>query len=46
MLALILFYLNKEPQTFTEIARYWRYIEQLEKLQILGMPTIPLKFNR
>jgi hypothetical protein len=45
MLALILFYFKKEPKTLTEIAKYWKYIEQLEKLQVLDMPTIPLKFN-
>jgi len=45
MLALILFYFKKEPTELDDIAKYWKYIEVLEKDQILGIPTIPLKFE-
>lgn len=45
MVGLILFYFKIEPKTFEDIAKYWKYIEKLEKNQLLGMPTIPLKFE-
>lgn len=45
MLALILFYFKKEPTTMEGIAKYWRYIEKMEKAQLLEVPTIPLKFE-
>jgi len=45
MLALILFYFKKEPDTLNDFAKYWKYIELLEKDQVLPMAQVPLKFG-
>ena len=43
--ALILFYLNKEPINFDETAKYWKYIEVLDKLHLLPVAQVPLELK-
>lgn len=41
MRALILFYFSKEINNATDLAKYWMYIEELMRLQVLPMATNP-----
>lgn len=45
MLALILFYFKIEPLNIQELAKYWLYIETLEKIDILPIAQVPLAFK-
>jgi len=45
MLALTLFYFHREPKDFDELAKYWKYIEILERDKLLPTPNIPLEFK-
>lgn len=45
MIGLILFYFKQEPKNFDDVAKYWYYIEKLEKSKLLPTPTIPLELK-
>ena len=40
-----MFYLKKEPNSFKEFAKYWSYIEELEKVHILPIAEVPLSLK-
>ncbi len=45
MRALILFYFKKEVDNSNDLAKYWLYIENLAKQEVLPMATNPLKLK-
>ena len=46
MLAIILFYFKVEPRNEIELAKYWGYIESLEKIDILPAAQVPFGFTK
>jgi hypothetical protein len=45
MQALTLFYFKVEAKTLDELAKYWSYIEILEKNHILPIAQVPLELK-
>ena len=45
MRALILFYFKIEINDIDNLVKYWGYIEDLSKNEVLPMATNPLKFK-